>query len=232
VTLSGFKKARRVTHVKVCGITRLEDARLAADLGASALGFVFWPGSPRFIDPYDAREIVRRLPPFVAAVGVFVDPAEDYVRGVVSLVKLTAAQLHGEAARQLASRLRMRVITALPLPDGSGPEVADVVPVEHTLLLDAQDSVRVGGTGRPVDWTVAAAIARTRRVILAGGLRAENVVEAIHRVRPYAVDVSSGVEERPGVKNAARLEAFIGAVRRATETAGARAGRDAVSGDV
>lgn len=199
--------------VKVCGITRLVDAELAADLGAAMLGFVFWPGSPRFIDPYAARRIILRLPPHVTAVGVFVDQPMDYVKAVANLLRLGAIQLHGAESAAYCRALASRVIKAIPVPDSAGELNVRDWPPEVTLLLDAYDPVRKGGTGQCIDWTVAAAVARRRRVILSGGLRPDNVVEAIERVRPYAVDVASGVEERPGVKDPGRLRAFFEAMR-------------------
>jgi phosphoribosylanthranilate isomerase len=203
-----------MVKVKICGLTRAEDAMLAADLGAAALGFVFWPGSPRFIDPFDARRLVRDLPPLVSTAGIFVDQPSEYVRGVASLVKLTAVQLHGSETLDYIAPLKVRVIKAVPLVEGCSANVADPLPRHVTVLLDAHDSVKFGGTGRQVDWTLAAAIARRRRVILSGGLRADNVGAAIEIVRPYAVDVSSGVEQKPGIKDWAKLRAFFEAVQR------------------
>lgn len=203
-----------MVKVKICGLTRAEDAMLAADLGASALGLVLWPGSPRFIDPFDACRLVRELPPFVSTVGIFVDQPSDYVRGVASLVKLTAVQLHGRETLDYITKLRIRVIKTVPLVEGSSADAADRLPRNVTILLDAHDPVKFGGTGRQVNWTLAAAIARRRRVILSGGLRPDNVGEAIETVRPYAVDVSSGVEQKPGIKDAAKLHAFLEAVQR------------------
>lgn len=186
---------------------------LAADLGASALGFVLWPGSPRFIEPARAREIVRSLPPFVTAVGVFVDQPAGHVKDVASVVGLSAVQLHGNEDLGYARAIGRRVIKAAAADHALA--LADYWPPEITLLLDAMDDVRRGGTGRPVDWTVAARVAARRRIILAGGLRHDNVAEAIRAVRPFAVDVSSGVEAAPGVKDPDRLRSFFGAVARA-----------------
>jgi phosphoribosylanthranilate isomerase len=206
------------TRVKICGIRRLEDARLAADLGAAALGLVFWPESPRFVDPYRALTIVRALPPFVATVGVFVDQPLAYVEGVAQLLNLSAVQLHGnELPRDYPTG--HRVIKAVPMTDAFQPAAAlAAVPARATVLLDAHDPVRRGGTGRTIDWSRAEEAARLRPVILSGGLNAENVGPAIAAVRPYAVDVSSGVESAPGVKDAARLRAFFTAVNAAPDS--------------
>ena len=198
-----------VKLVKICGITRLEDAEAAVACGADALGFVFWPGSPRFIDPFRARKIVRALPPFITAVGVFVNQPLDYVNGVASLVRLGAVQLHGSESPDYARSLERPVVKAIALGTGAG---VDVWPGNVIVLLDVHDPVRRGGTGQTVDWAAAGEIARRRRIILAGGLTAENVAEAMARVRPYGIDVSSGVETSPGIKDHGRLKALFEAV--------------------
>ncbi len=198
--------------VKICGVRRAEDAILAAELGASAIGFVFWPGSARFIDPFRARPIVAALPPFVTAVGIFVDQPEEYVSGVAGLVKLGAVQLHGTEAPPFYERLRYRVIKSIPVADGFDPASVDAIPAGATVLLDAHDPVRRGGTGRPIDWSLAAAAARRRPVILSGGLTPGNVAAAAATVCPYAIDVSSGVERSPGVKDHGRLRALFAAL--------------------
>lgn len=213
-----------MTHVKICGIRRLDDALLAAELGASAVGFVFWPSSPRFIDPYRALPIVRALPPFLTTVGVFVDQSYEYVRGVAGLLNLGAVQLHGAEDARAYARSTFRVIKTVPVTDTFDAAMSMAhVPGAATVLLDAHDPIRRGGTGRTIDWMRAAEAARARRVILSGGLTADNVAAAVREVRPYAVDVSSGVESAPGVKAAERLGAFLDAVRDA-EPAVARGG--------
>ena len=201
------------TPVKICGIRSLDDARLASDLGATAIGFIFWPDSPRFIDPYRARTIVRSLPPFVVPVGIFVDQPPDHVRAVARLVRLGAVQLHGQETADACAQCGERVIKAVTIAPGLDPATLLAgVPDTATVLLDAHDPVRRGGTGRTIDWTVAASIAVRRRTILSGGLTPENVAGAIAAVRPYAVDVSSGVEASPGVKDPGKLRAFFAAV--------------------
>lgn len=202
-------------RIKICGITRLEDALLAADLGASMVGFIFWPRSPRFVDPYRARRIVSALPPWLSPVGVFVDQPIDYVRGVANLVKLGAVQLHGHEPAEYYEKLPYRVIKAVPVSNAR-PDAVEPLSPRVTVLLDVYDPVRVGGTGKTVSWTAAAEIARRRRVILSGGLRPENVTAAIETVRPFGLDVASGVEERPGVKDPARVRSFFQAARQAT----------------
>jgi len=202
-----------MTRVKICGIRRREDALLAADLGADALGFVFWPSSPRFLDPDDAREVVAALPPFVSTVGVFVDQPESHVCDVARLLKLSAVQLHGDEALESYGRVRARMIKAVPVRAGQDCLAAvTAIPSGVTVLLDAHDPVKRGGTGRTIDWSQAASAAKVRPIILSGGLNAENVGAALGTVRPYAIDVSSGVESSPGVKDPAKLRALFGAV--------------------
>jgi phosphoribosylanthranilate isomerase len=194
--------------VKICGITRAEDADAAVALGAQAIGFLFWPESPRFIEPERAREIAYRLPPSVISVGVFVNQTAEHVSRIVNLVGLKAVQLHGDETPQFAAALTIPSIKALTL---DGP--FDAWPADTMILLDAHDPQRRGGTGRTIDWSAAADIASRRRTILAGGLTPDNVAEAVARVRPFGVDVSSGVESAPGVKDHQRLRALFEAVR-------------------
>lgn len=202
--------------VKICGICRAEDAVLAAELGARAIGLVFWPGSPRFVDAHRARSIVAALPPWVATIGVFVDQPPDFVAGVAELVQLSAVQLHGsELVADFAAPGR-RLIKAVPVASGFSMSAISGLPPEVMVLLDACDPVRRGGTGQKIEWTVAAAVARQRAVMLSGGINAENVCEAIEQVRPRAIDVSSGVESAPGVKDPVKLRALFAAVRSAS----------------
>jgi phosphoribosylanthranilate isomerase len=197
--------------MKFCGITRVEDAWAAADVGAAAIGFVFAPGSPRAIAPDAARAIAATLPPFLQRVGVFVDLPAGEVRRIAGHVGLDAVQLHGRESVADAAAAWPRVIKALardrdPVAEAAGwPEAV-------TLLMDAATGDAPGGTGHVADWPAAAALARQRRLVLAGGLTADNVGAAIALVRPYAVDVSSGIETRPGEKSAARMRAFARAV--------------------
>jgi phosphoribosylanthranilate isomerase len=204
--------------VKICGITSIEDADAAVDAGANALGFVFWPKSPRYIDPREARTIVSSLPPFVSAVGVFVDQPAAHVRGVAALVRLAAVQLHGDEDVLYASGIDYPVIKAVSIRPDDSSEVVDIWPRRTTLLLDADDPIHRGGTGRTIDWSAAARIAARRRTLLAGGLTPENVAEAVARVQPFGVDVSSGVERSPGVKDHARIRALVEAIRDAQHT--------------
>lgn len=199
-------------RVKICGITRTEDAELAAELGAAAIGFIFWPASPRFIEPDAAREIAAALPPSVVTVGVFVDQPGPHVRDVAKSVGLGAVQLHGHESVDYAVALMEPVIKAIPVRADFDPASLDEIPATITVLLDAHDPVKRGGTGRTIDWTLAAAAAARRRVMLSGGLSPENVRDAVRAVRPYAIDLSSGVELSPGVKDHAKLRALFGAL--------------------
>jgi phosphoribosylanthranilate isomerase len=194
--------------VKICGITRAEDAAAAVECGAGALGFVFWPGSPRCIDPYRARAIAALLPPLVTAVGVFVNQPPEYVSHVSALVRLGAVQLHGDETVAYVAGIATPAIKAVTVAD---PQLS-VWPSRTLLLVDVHDPHRRGGTGQTVDWSAAAAIAAQRRILLAGGLTPENVGDAIACVRPFGIDVSSGVETSPGVKDHRRLRALFEAV--------------------
>jgi phosphoribosylanthranilate isomerase len=199
--------------VKICGITRLADAELAVECGAGALGFVFWSDSPRFIDPESARTIVATLPPAVIPVGVFVNQSRQYVNEVAAKVSLGAIQLHGDESVEYARAMIRPVFKAIALAEAN-EESIDTWPLETMMLLDVHDPVRRGGTGRTVDWGRAATVARRRPVILAGGLTPENVGEAISRVGPSGIDVSSGVESSPGLKDSDRLKALFAAMKK------------------
>jgi len=201
--------------IKICGITRLSDALHAVEHGADALGFVFWPGSPRQIAPERAAAIVAALPSGVTAVGVFVNESVDGIRGVVAQTGITAVQLHGDEPAQYGAALGWPVLRAIGVDQAEAACAA--WPADTTFLLDAADPVRRGGTGTRIDWARAASLARRRRIVLAGGLDAANVAEAIAAVGPFGVDVSSGVEDAPGVKNADKVARFLASARSAFE---------------
>ncbi len=196
-----------LVKVKICGITRLDDALAAVRLGADALGFNFWPRSKRYLPPAQARAIVRRLPAFVTAVGVFVDPSRDEVLRAVDQSGIAVAQLHGDEEPALCASLSVPVLKAIRL---SGPRsVAQLAAYEvQGFLLDAP-SAAYGGSGTTCDWSLAAAVARELPIGLAGGLHPDNVAEAVRTVGPWAVDVASGVESAPGVKDADKLRLFL-----------------------
>jgi len=201
------------TAVKICGITRVEDALTAARAGAHAVGLVFHPDSPRCVDVGRAREIVGRLPPFVTAVGLFVDPHPDEVRRVLREVGLNLLQFHGDEEPGLCTRFGLPYIKACRMAPGT--DLLQYAALHHRakgLLLDAFVAGTSGGTGRSFDWGL---IPRdlSLPIVLAGGLNPVNVGEAIRAVRPWAVDVSSGVERERGVKDAAKIAAFMRGVR-------------------
>ena len=200
-------------RVKVCGITRREDAALAVNLGASALGFVFWPRSPRAVVPGAVREITDGLPAFVSRVGVFVNESPARIATVAADAGLTCIQLHGDENASDYVDLRLPLIKALPVGEGFNLSAVEDLPARVTPLLDAHDPAWRGGTGRAIEWTVAAAAARVRPLILSGGLNAENIKSAVATVNPYAVDVSSGVEATPGIKDESKLRAFFAALQ-------------------
>ena len=203
--------------VKICGITCAEDALAAVAAGADALGFNFCPASPRYLDPRNARDIVRGLPPFVTAVGVFVDVVSpEEVRRIARLSGVSVLQLHGEESPDYCRRLRgsYPLIKALRLGGGLNRQTLGEYPVQ-AFLLDTYDETRRGGTGKTFDWSLASSLADLCPIILAGGLTPDNVAAAVRAVRPYAVDVCSGVEARPGKKDPEKLARFVEEVRRA-----------------
>lgn len=209
--------------VKICGITRPQDAELAAGLGAQALGFVFWPGSPRGVSAAAAKAIAASVPADVLKVGVFVDQPVAEVAHTMDEVGLDVAQLHGhespEYCEQLMVRLAVPVVSAsrrtifkaVGMTDNGSVSVEAFDP-DVVLLVDAHDPERFGGTGKTVNWDAAREIAATRRTILAGGLNAANIKLAVRSVRPYGVDISSGVESAPGIKDPNRLRSFFEAL--------------------
>jgi phosphoribosylanthranilate isomerase len=202
------------TRVKICGITNWADARLSVDLGASALGFNFYPPSPRAISPAGAWNIIRRLPPFVEAVGVFVNWPPLVVDALARALRLGSVQLHGaESLVEVAELVRKhRVIKAVQVKQGFRVTSLARYRAADAILLDGFTRGLHGGTGRTLDWKLARAARRYGRIILAGGLNPENIAEAIRVAQPYAVDIASGVEARPGRKEPARLRALFAAV--------------------
>lgn len=197
-----------MVKVKICGITNIEDALHAAGCGADALGFVFFEKSPRCLTPEAARGIIAKLPPFVAAVGLFVNESPERIRQIADFCGLDLLQLHGDEGPADCDYAPRRVVKALRVKDAASLEGHAAYAVS-ALLLDAWVVGAYGGTGERFNWELAAAVARQRPVILAGGLTAENVAEAVRTVRPYGVDVSSGIEASPGKKDPAKVEAFI-----------------------
>ncbi len=204
-----------MVKVKICGITNWVDARNAFKAGADFLGFNFYRESPRYIAPAAARRIVRRLPEGVRSVGVFVNESEAEMVSIARTVGLDFVQLHGDEPPQLVSQLRrtVPVIKAVRVREGFGTAELARFTRASAFLLDGFDRKLRGGTGKRVDWNLAKRVGRKRRIFLAGGLTPENAAEAVNLTRPYAVDVCSGVESRPGKKDAARMQALVQAVR-------------------
>ncbi len=202
-------------RTKICGITNIEDARVAVAAGADALGFLLYRKSPRYVDPMMVQQIVAQLPPFVLPVGVFVNEEIKIVRDLMDTCGLALAQLHGDESATYCRELSRPVLKALRLKDRSTfvalAEFQAMVEVRG-FVLDALSEEVYGGTGQVVDWSLARQAAQAATVILAGGLTPENVVQALLAVQPYGVDVSSGVEVTPGKKDHEKVRAFLRAV--------------------
>ena len=198
-------------RIKICGVTRAEDALAAVRLGADALGFNFWPGSKRHVTPAAARAIIARLPPFVTPVGVFVNQTEGEMRAIAAESGIQVFQLHGDEPPELCARLPMPVVKAIPVDQVRA--LSRLLSYEVAAFLLDTPSRGYGGSGEPFDWSLAEGVSEVAPVILAGGLTPENVAAAVRAVRPYAVDVASGVESSPGVKDMARMSRFFAAVR-------------------
>jgi phosphoribosylanthranilate isomerase len=203
-----------MVEIKVCGLTSVDDAARCVELGVDALGLNFWSGSPRSTDVATAKDIVRAVIGRVQLVGVFVDAGVAEVLEIMNQTGVEWAQLHGDETPDMVASLLPRAYKAIGVKDGSAVELARTFPGEH-LLVDASVPGMPGGTGRTFDWTIAATIARERTLTLAGGLTPDNVADAIRAVRPFRVDVASGVESLPGKKDPNLVRAFVEAVQSA-----------------
>jgi phosphoribosylanthranilate isomerase len=202
-----------VTRVKICGITRVDDAIAAAKAGADAIGLVFYPKSSRYVTTTVAAEIVSELPPFVTTVGLFVNHSADQVNQICDQVELDLLQFHGDESPSDCSRFGKRFIKAVRMAPGrSVTEMMGQYRQATALLLDSFDADKYGGSGETFDWQ---RVPKDSDVplVLAGGLNCSNVVEAVTRVQPYAVDVSSGVESAPGIKSADQIIEFVTRVK-------------------
>jgi phosphoribosylanthranilate isomerase len=203
------------TKVKICGITNLADAQAAVEAGADAIGFIFHEKSPRFISLKAAVEISKQLPPFVMRVGVFVNAQEDFVLRAIGEVGLTMLQFHGDEPPEFCMQFGLMSMKAFRIRDAESLKKIPDYPTD-AYLLDAFSSTTLGGTGEKFDWDLAIEAQKFGKpVFLAGGLTPENVVEAVKKVRPFGVDVSSGVESAPGKKDHAKVKAFIVAAKSA-----------------
>ena len=203
-----------MVRVKICGITRLKDALSAVEAGADAIGFIFYEKSPRYIPLKEAALISAALPPFISRVGVFVNETEPRIRSYVSECKLDTLQFHGDETPEFCRNFSIKVIKAFRLKESDHLKPLTTYDVD-AWLLDSFSEKELGGTGKVFDWTLATeAKKRVPRIILSGGLTPENVREAIRKVQPYAVDVSSGVEISPGKKDLSKVNAFVDACKK------------------
>ena len=203
-----------MTRIKICGITRGEDALVCAQAGADAIGLVFYPPSPRYVAAAQAAMIARALPPFITTVGLFVNPAAEQVEAVLNEVHLDVLQFHGDEPPEFCAGFGLPYLKAIRVKAGVDlVQCAIRYQEAQGLLLDAYVEGTPGGTGQSFDWELIPT-ELPLPVILSGGLVAANVADAIRRVRPWAVDVSSGVEASKGIKDAAKIAAFIEGVRK------------------
>lgn len=202
--------------IKICGITNAEDAKVAVEAGADALGFVLYRKSPRYVEPQVLKRIIATLPPFVIPVGVFVNEELGIVRKIMDDCGLELAQLHGDESASYCEKLERPIIKGIRLHKGTTQlQLAELKGRAQVrgFLLDAFSDKGYGGTGEIADWPLASEVAKVFDILLAGGLTAENVQGAIQQVCPYGVDVSSGVEASPGKKDPAKVQEFINSVR-------------------
>jgi phosphoribosylanthranilate isomerase len=201
-----------MAEVKICGLTSVDDALRCIDAGADAIGLNFWPASPRCVDVRQARAIVEAGGDHVQMVGVFVDFSVDRIREILTETGVAWAQLHGAEPPEALAALLPRAYKAISVKDGSAIELARSYPGEH-ILLDASVPGIPGGTGRTFDWAIAAEVQKERKLTLAGGLTPDNVAEAVAMVKPFRVDVASGVESAPGRKDPDLVKRFIDAAK-------------------
>jgi phosphoribosylanthranilate isomerase len=207
-------------RVKVCGITNLEDALAAVQAGADALGFNFWPGSSRYIEPTEAGKVIAQLPRGVIPVGVFVNEPNMSIREITSLARLRMVQLHGEEPPEEVTTVAAQglpVLKAIRVGPDFRPEQLAAYSEVAAFLLDTASAGERGGTGKSFDWELARKAKQYGHIVLAGGLNPENVEEAVRQAQPSGVDVCSGVESRPGVKDQARLREFVERAKAALE---------------
>lgn len=201
-----------MTKVKICGITNCDDACVAADAGADMIGFIFYPPSPRYVTAEQARTIVESVPPTLTAVGVFVNETVETVTRIARESGIQIVQLHGEESPEMCRQLPWRIVKTFRFTEHVRPEIMRCYPVE-ALLIEGFHTHFYGGVGAQADWQQVATLHTYGRLILAGGLTPENVQEAIRVVRPYAVDVGSGVEAAPGKKDWQKIRTFISRAR-------------------
>lgn len=200
-------------RIKICGITRFEDARVAANLGVDALGFIFFKKSPRYIAPEEAAKIIRQLPPFISRVGVFVNEELPSILEIAQIAGIDTLQLHGTESPDFCDQSPLPVLKTFSVKPDMNFSILDTYKTAG-FLLDTWNSNMYGGSGKTFDWTIAKNIcARFNNVVIAGGLGASNIEEALDMVHPYGIDISSGVEIMPGVKNPHKMRDVVKIVK-------------------
>lgn len=201
-----------MTRIKICGITHLKDALTAVDAGADALGFIFVPDTPRFVNSDQVAAIVAELPPFVTTVGIFANKDAAKIKTIADQCRLDAVQLHADVTPEFCRNLDKKVIKVVRVKDESSLSILSDYDV-NAFLLDTYVEGKMGGTGKVFDWNLALRAKHYGRIIVAGGLKPDNVVQAVRRVKPYGVDVGSGVESEPGRKDSDKIRKFVDAVK-------------------
>lgn len=205
-----------MTRVKICGIKRLQDAVCAVDSGANALGFIFYNKSKRYISPSDARDIIEKLPPFISLVGVFVNSTAQDINYTIDNTGINTIQLHGDESPSFCNNFNIPIIKTIRISD-----ILDLKHIEsfdvQAILFDTFKENEYGGTGSVFNWGIVKTAGITKKIIISGGLNPENVHEAISKVNPFAVDVSSGVEISPGIKDHLKINKFLEAVNNASK---------------
>ena len=200
--------SEKQVKVKVCGMTSLKDALVAVEVGADAVGFIFYKKSPRSVTMKTVREIVLELPPFVDTVGVFVDETAEQINKIADYCNLDIIQLHGDESPTFCKKIRRKVIKAFRIKDMQSVKKLSSFQVSGFLLDTFSDNLH-GGTGKVFDWNLALPAKKFGPVIMAGGLTPNNVQQAVRQIRPYGVDVCSGVESEPGIKDHKKVRAFL-----------------------
>ena len=201
-----------MTRIKICGITHLKDALTAVNAGADALGFIFVPDTPRFVNSDQVAAIVAELPPFITTVGIFANKDAAKIKTIADQCRLDAVQLHADVTPEFCRNLDKKVIKVVRVKDESSLSILSNYDV-NAFLLDTYVEGKMGGTGEVFDWNLALRAKHYGRIIVAGGLKPDNVAHAVRRVKPYGVDVGSGVESEPGRKDSDKIRKFVDAVK-------------------
>lgn len=203
--------------IKICGITRFEDAKIAANLGVDALGFIFYKNSPRYIDPSNAAEIIKQLPPFISRVGVFVNESVDEISSIIKISGINTLQLHGSESPEFCKHFSLPVIKSFSIKPDCDLSIIDTY-LTSGILLDTWNNSMHGGSGKTFDWKIARNICnKFNNVIIAGGLGPANIEEAINSLNPYGVDINSGVEISPGIKNPHKMRELVHIIKNCTD---------------